>query len=81
MPSLLGFFWLALALAFSAMAWKTYRVRQALVPKVIQEARERAYFAGDDVAKLKPIFDDTLKIETIAFILTAFAAILEFLVT
>ncbi|MGA2785772.1 MAG: hypothetical protein ABSF09_13855 [Candidatus Bathyarchaeia archaeon] len=84
MPSLFGIFWLALALAFSAMAWKTYKVRQVLVPKAIEEARGGIGavmgIPAADLRKLKPIFDHTLKIEIIAFVLTAIAAILDFLV-
>jgi hypothetical protein len=56
MPSPLGFFWLFLALAFFVMAWRTYKLRQVTVPKAIEEAHRGAYFAGDDVAKLRPIF-------------------------
>lgn len=76
-----------LAVAFFAMAWRTYRVRQVLVPKVIEESRGKVAeisFGGNgipvaDLRKLKPIFDHTLAIEVMAFILTAIAAIVDFL--
>jgi hypothetical protein len=80
MSSPLGFFWLFLAIAFFAMAWYTYKMRQVIVPKKITEAKAGACFAGDDVAKLKPIFDDMLKIEALAFLLTAIAAFVDFLI-
>ena len=72
-----------LAVAFFAMAWRTYRVRQVLVPKVIEESRGKvAAIMGvpaADLRKLKPIFDHTLAIEVMAFILTGIAAIVDFL--
>lgn len=80
MISPLGFFWLFLAVAFFAMAWRTYKLRQG-VPKAIKKAKERAYFGGDDVAKLKPVFDHMLLIESVAFVLTGIAALVDFLVT
>jgi len=81
MISPLGFFWLFLAVAFFAMAWRTYKLRQGVVPKAIEEAQKGAYFAGDDVTKLKPVFDHMLLIESVAFVLTGIAALVDFLVT
>jgi len=69
-----------LAVAFFAMAWRTYKLRQVIVPKVIEEAQKGALFTGDDVAKLRPIFDHMLKIELFAFVLTGISALVEFLV-
>ncbi len=80
MDSFLGFFWLFLSIAFFAIAWRTYKMRQVTVPRAITGAKAKAYFAGDDVAKLKTIFDETLAIETLAFLLTAISAIIEFVV-
>ena len=80
MTSFLGFFWFFLAIAFFAMAWKTYKLRQIIVPKSIEEASKAAYFRGADVAKIKPIFDHILTIEIIAFLLTGITALIEFLV-
>jgi hypothetical protein len=87
MISSLGFFWLFLAVAFFAMAWRTYRVRKVLVPKVIEESRGKVAaisFGGEgipvaDLRKLKPIFDHTLAIEIAAFVLTGIASIVDFL--
>jgi small subunit ribosomal protein S17e len=81
MTSAIGFFWLFLAVSFLAMAWRTYTLRKITVPKSIEEAREKAYFAGDDITKLKPIFDHMLAIELFAFTLTAISAFVEFLVS
>jgi hypothetical protein len=74
MISAVAFFWLSLGFAFLVMAYQTWKVRQNLVPKSIEEARAGAYFAGDDVTKLKPIYDHMLRIEILAFILSALAA-------
>ena len=51
------------------------------MPKVIEEAQKGALFTGDDVAKLRPVFDDMLLIESLAFVLTGIAAVADFLVT
>lgn len=63
------------------MAWHTHKLRQGVVPKAIKEAQKEAAFAGDDVAKLKPVFDHMLLIESVAFVLTGIAALVDFLVT
>ena len=66
------------------MSWKTYRVRNVLVPRSIEEARGRAAEVMGvplpDLRKLKPIFNETLAIEVVAFILTGLAAIVDFMV-
>ncbi|MGD0424684.1 MAG: hypothetical protein ABSA92_14695 [Candidatus Bathyarchaeia archaeon] len=80
MTSALGIFWLCLAITFLVMAWRTYKLRQITVPKAIEEARRQAYFAGDDVTKLRPIFDHMLAIESLAFALTGISALVEFLI-
>jgi hypothetical protein len=83
MSSSFGFFWMALALVFFVMAYQTYRVRQVLLPKAIEQARGKITkvmgVPAPDLTKLKPIFDDTLAVEVIAFILTGIAAIVDFL--
>lgn len=69
-----------LAIAFLSMAWRTYKLRQIMVPKAIKEADDAGLFQGADVTKLKPIFNHMLTIELIAFLLTAFAAIVDFFI-
>jgi hypothetical protein len=83
MPSFssVGFFWLFVGFAFLIMAYQTWRVRETLVPKSIEKARKEAYFAGDDVSKLKPIYDETLRIEVLALALSGIAALFSFLMT
>ena len=77
--SILGFFWFFLAVSFLAMAICTYRIKRTLMPKWFKEAHEREAFQGVDIEKIRPLFNHMLAIETVAFILTAVSAIVEFL--
>lgn len=81
MISAISFFWLFLATCFFVMAWRTYRLRQVTVPTSMAEAQKGAYFAGHDVTRLKPIFDEMLAVELSAFALTAISAFVEFMLS
>lgn len=70
-------FWSCIAIAFAAMSLRTWRVRRVILPEHIKEADESGYFAGADVKKLKPIFDEMLLWELVAFALTGFCAMVE----
>jgi hypothetical protein len=78
-----GFFWMFVAIAFFAMACQTIWVRQIVVPQVLDESRGHIGailgVPASDVIKLKKIFDDTLLVEIIAFVLSAAAALFDFL--
>lgn len=63
------------------MAARTYWTRKVLVPNVLNESRGAIILGvsvGDE-RKLKRIFDETLTIEILAFILTGIAAFHDFL--
>jgi hypothetical protein len=76
-----GLFWFALTILFSALAYETYRVKTALLPKAIEEARSKAASINivslGDLRKLKPVFDHTLTVEICALVLTAIAALYD----
>lgn len=78
-----GFFWLGIAIVFLAMTCQTIWVRQVIVPQAIEESRgSLAAINGlplPDLRKLRPIFDHTLIVEIMAFVLTAIAAFVDFL--
>lgn len=81
MLSFHSMFWLGLSIAFFVMAARTYWTRKVLVPNVLNESRGAIILGvsvGDE-RKLKRIFDETLTIEILAFILTGIAAFHDFL--
>jgi hypothetical protein len=49
------------------------------MPKAFEEAHKEEYFAGADIDKLKPIFNEMLTLELLAFGLTSISAFVEFL--
>ena len=77
--SILGFFWLFLAVSFLSMAICTYRIKRTLMPKWFKESHHQEYWGGVDIEKIRPLFTHMLAIETVAFLLTAVSAIVEFL--
>jgi hypothetical protein len=73
-PVVIGF-WLALAVLFGVMAWKTHKTRSVTLPRAILLAKQEEDFKGQDVGKLEPVFKDMLAVEVGAFALTLMAAI------
>ncbi len=73
------FFWIGLSLAFLIMAILTVRMREVVMPQLIDQASKTAFFQGADVTKLRPLFREMLSLEILAFILTSAAAIVEYL--
>ena len=70
---LLGF-WCFLSTGFLAMAILSLQFKKTLSQQ-LERAALAAAFQGPDVKELRPIFNRLLRAETIAFILTAIAAL------
>jgi len=49
------------------------------MPKWFKESHHQEYWGGVDIEKIRPLFTHMLAIETVAFLLTAVSAIVEFL--
>lgn len=77
---ILALFWSSLALLFAGLAYFSYKFRIE-IPKHIAAADQVAAFQGADVKKLSPIFDHLVEFETVAFVLTATAALVTALVS
>lgn len=88
LPSVLAFFWLGLAIAFGAMSVSTYETRKrmrGLMRKMVYQWMDiGSPFHVDhrpSATNLESIFDHMLKLELLAFVLTAVSAFIEFAYT
>ena len=49
------------------------------MPKWFKESHHQEFWSGVDIEKIRPLFDHMFLMETVAFLLTALSAFIEFL--